>query len=135
MVVEALIGESAVAAAVTGGPTRNLAGHGQGTGAQHLVPVLTKPTRSALPCWSRSCTLTGCAGWQAVQLTPASFSPPPTEMRVTRLDGWQAVLASPRFEGDTHTRPTGGRALRLDRDAGIASTERGGADCGRNVTH
>lgn len=45
--------------------------------------------------------LAGCAGWQAVQLAPASFDPGPPEMRVTRLDGWQAVLASPRFEHDT----------------------------------
>ena len=46
-------------------------------------------------------TLTGCSGWQAVQLSPAAFTPPPQEMRVTRLDGWQAVIASPRLEHDT----------------------------------
>lgn len=46
-------------------------------------------------------SLGGCAGWQAVQLAPASFIPPPAAMRLTRLDGWQAVLASPRLDGDT----------------------------------
>jgi len=59
------------------------------------------PAHSALALLVALLPLAACTGWQAVQLTPASFSPAPTEMRVTRLDGWQAVLASPRFEGDT----------------------------------
>jgi len=62
--------------------------------------MLTKPARSAHHLLV-ALMMTGCVGWQAVQLTPASFSPPRPAMRVTRLDGWQAVIASPRFEGDT----------------------------------
>lgn len=46
-------------------------------------------------------SLTGCAGWQAVHLEPQSFMPAPSEMRVTRKDGWQAVIAVPRLENDT----------------------------------
>ena len=129
-VVEALIGAAAVAAAIArlARPVA-VAGHGQGTGAEHFGPVLTKPARSALSLLVALLALTGCTGWQAVQLTPASFSPPPAEMRVTRLDGWQgACLAAIRGRHDT--RAAGGRALRLDRHAGIASAERGGADAG-----
>ncbi len=45
--------------------------------------------------------LPSCGTWQAVPLAPQEFAPPPVEIRVTRIDGWRAVITSPRFEDDT----------------------------------
>lgn len=62
---------------------------------------MVRAARRTALAWLVPLAFAGCAGWQGVQLSPATFNPPPAELRVTRLDGWQAVITAPRFERDT----------------------------------